>query len=99
MLNNAEQMLAAYETLHLGVIDESGCPMIYPMEKVASNGLEKVVFITDFEQIKQIVPQNYWNRLRSHTNYKDYCVLVFETETAKVYLDGKTETVQVRGRE
>lgn len=27
----------------------------------------------------------------AHANYRDYCVLVFQTETAKVYFDGKTK--------
>lgn len=119
-------LLKSCDTLLLGVIDENGFPAIYPMEKVTSVGIEKVLFITkidsdkvkaickcekgciecyadesivwlwgnieiikDFEKIKRILPEKYWERLMKHENYRDYCVLFFKTKTAKIYVDGE----------
>lgn len=45
-LHEWEKMLGESETLHLAVVEQSGYPMVYPMEKVSSVGLEQVLFIT-----------------------------------------------------
>lgn len=45
-LHEWEKMLGESETLHLAVVEQSGDPMVYPMEKVSSVGLEQVLFIT-----------------------------------------------------
>ena len=124
-------LLESCDTLQLGIINENGFPMIYPMEKVTSVAIDKVLFITkkdsdkgkaigkceksciecytdetilwllgkieiikDFEIIKSLLPEKYWERLMKHENYRDYCVLLFKTGTATIYENGKKYVIK-----
>ncbi len=57
-LHEWEKMLGESETLHLAVVEQSGYPMVYPMEKVSSVGLEQVLFITKKQSEKYALCKN-----------------------------------------
>ena len=50
----AIQLINSSNTLALSAIDEYGYPKIYAMEKVVSEDLNKIIFITKFCQIFNI---------------------------------------------
>lgn len=57
-LHEWEKMLGESGNLHLAVVEQSGYPMVYPMEKVSSVGLEQVLFITKNSQKKCALCKN-----------------------------------------
>lgn len=60
LFENAESLVQERETLHLGIVNDSGYPVIYPMEKVGAIGLKKVFFITkkDSKKVKYLLSHN-----------------------------------------
>ncbi|MGL4774679.1 MAG: pyridoxamine 5'-phosphate oxidase family protein [Clostridium sp.] len=125
----AVNMLSESNTLSLSVIDVDNCPKIYPMEKVISHKLNKILFITKKDSNKvyllginnkccvevhteddsvslkgtieinqneeekcRILPYEYLQRLTRSGSDK-YCVLIFKTLEANIYINGETERI------
>lgn len=129
---HAIEMLKASDTLTLSIIDEKGYPKIYPMEKVLSVDLHKVIFITkkhsnkvnslslsnkccvevhsaedmiclsgkiaveeNEDKMKQTLPIDYIKRLEN-SGINKYCMLIFHTINAHLYIDDKTENIHIK---
>lgn len=128
----AIHLLNESETLALSIVDEDSYPQIYPMEKVISENLDKIIFITkkdsnkvrllnisnkccvevhtkddmiclrgkieiynSEEQKKQLLPKDYIERLE-HSGSHQYCILIFNTFKASLYIDGELENFSVK---
>lgn len=127
----AINLLNESDTLSLSIVDEDGYPKIYPMEKVLSVNLNRIIFITKKDSNKvrllkisnkccievhtendmvclkgkmeiqesedkkrEILPQNYIKRLEVSGSHK-YCVLIFCTFNADLYIEGKLESISI----
>lgn len=76
----AIELLNKSNTLSLSIIDEDGYPKIYPMEKVLSVNLDKVIFITKKDSKKV-----------SYLNINNKCCVEVYTEDDMVCLKGSIE--------
>lgn len=129
MVRAAEKMLEDCDSVSLASITEEGYPRICEMEKVISDGLNRICFVTlktsnkakhfrlnpkgsvgfcrgdnsvslignvkiiDDETAKaKILPDKYIQRLRKK-DIARYCILDFETISAKIFIDGTFETL------
>lgn len=127
----AIHLLNESNTLSLSIVDEDGYPKIYPMEKVLSVNLNRIIFITKKDSNKvsllnisnkccvevhteddmlclkgtmeiqesegkkrEILPQDYIKRLEARGSHK-YCVLIFHTFNADLYIEGKLESIPI----
>lgn len=80
MYEKAVNLLNKSNTLALSMVDEDGYPKIYPMEKVVSVNLDKVIFITkkDSNKVKLL-------------NKSNKCCIEVHTEDDMVLLKGNME--------
>lgn len=131
IFEKAIHLLNESKTLSLSIVDKEGYPKIYPMEKVLSVNLDRIIFITkkdsnkvsllnisnkccvevhteddmvclkgnmeiqeSEEKKREILPQNYIKRLEGSGSHK-YCVLIFHTFNADLYIEGKLESIYI----
>lgn len=76
----AIHLLDESETLSLSIVDKDGYPKIYPMEKVLSEDLKRIVFITKKDS----------NKVRL-LNISNKCCVEVHTENDMVCLKGNME--------
>ncbi|MNN51425.1 Pyridoxamine 5'-phosphate oxidase [compost metagenome] len=80
MYEKAVNLLNKSNTLALSMVDEDGYPKIYPMEKVVSVNLDKVIFITKKDSNKAKL-----------LNISNKCCIEVHTEDDMVLLKGNME--------
>lgn len=76
----AIQLINSSNTLALSAIDEYGYPKIYAMEKVVSEDLDKIIFITKRDSNKVCL-----------LNINNKCCVELHTEDSSVCLKGNIE--------
>ncbi len=87
ILENAINLLKESNTLSLSVIDEDGYPKIYAMEKVLSEDLNRIIFITKKSS----------NKVRL-LNISNKCCVEVHTEDDMVSLRGNIEILEAEDK-